>query len=78
MYVCVLTRSYLKKVAEGERIQCDLLCVSVQKRKKKKKEWEWLLACEEENNVLFLFSILFLWNSSRKTVCPCALLPKKS
>lgn len=37
MYVCVLTRSYLKKVAEGERIQCDLLCVSVQKRKKKKK-----------------------------------------
>lgn len=37
VYVCVLTRSYLKKVAEGERIQCDLLCVSVQKRKKKKR-----------------------------------------
>lgn len=77
VYVCVLTSSYSKKVAEGEKIQCDLLCLSVQKEKKKKTSGSGYWLCEEENNVLFFLSILFLWNSSRKTARPCALLLKK-
>lgn len=35
VYEWVLTSSYLKKAAEGETIQCDPLCLSVQKKKKK-------------------------------------------
>lgn len=75
MYERVLTSSYLKKAAEGEKIQCDPLCLSVQKKKKNSGSGYWLSG--EENNVLFLLSILFLWNSSRKTARPCALLLKK-
>lgn len=51
------------------------VCLCKKKKKKKSGSGYWL--CEEENNVLFLLSILFLWNSSRKTARPCMLLLKK-
>lgn len=32
VYLSILTTSYLKKVAEREKIQCDPFCLSVQKK----------------------------------------------
>lgn len=62
--MCVLTSCYLKKVAGREKIQCDPLCLSVQK---KKKEWEWLLAVWRERIMCYFCSLY----------CSCGIHPGK-
>lgn len=68
----VLTNSYFEEVLEGEKIRF-ILILFVYAKKSGNSYWMY----EEENNVTFFISILFLWNYSRKTACLCALLLEK-